>query len=225
MDEKHFTSNDTVRDVIIGMADGLTVPFALASGLSGAVDYTSIIVLAGMAEIAAGSIAMGLGGYMAAKNDADHYSNEERREYREIKTVPEKEKQEVAEILKGYGLADADIHPVLATFEKNPDAWVKFMMRNELGLEKPKPQRAMKSALTIGFSYIVGGFVPLTPYILVHNLHRAFLISIIATATALIIFGYIKAIFTDTNRIKGALQTLLVGGLAATAAYYLAHIL
>ena len=221
--EPHFKATDTVRDVIIGMSDGLTVPFALAAGLSGAVDHSSIIVIAGMAEIVAGAISMGLGGYLAAQNDADHYYSELAREYREVKEVPEKEKQEVSESLKEYGLTDTEIDPVLKSFEKNHDMWVKFMMRNELKLEEPHPRRALWSALTIAVSYIVGGAVPLAPYFFIVNPHEALLVSASVTLGALAVFGYAKSRFVGVNPWKGALRTAIIGSIAAAAAYFIAR--
>ena len=145
--EAHFTANDTVRDIVIGMADGLTVPFALAAGLSGAVSATNIIVTAGIAEIAAGSIAMGLGGYLAARGDEEHYQSELRREYEEIETKPEAERAEVKEVLLEFGLTDDQAGLVVDSLSKDPDAWVRFMMRFELGLEQPDPKRAPRSCL------------------------------------------------------------------------------
>src|SRR5713101_9066583 len=165
--ERHFTAGDTVRDIVIGMSDGLTVPFALAAGLTGAINSAGIIVTAGLAEIAAGSIAMGLGGYLAAKSDAEHYAREKRREQKEVAEIPEEEMEEVAQVFRGYGLTSEQIAPVVHALSERPKAWVDFMMRFELGLEKPSPERARVSALTIGGAYIAGGFVPLAPYIIV----------------------------------------------------------
>src|SRR5579864_4047000 len=163
--EKHFTSSEAVRDIVIGMADGLTVPFALAAGLSGAIKATHVIVVAGLAEIAAGSIAMGLGGYLAAKSDAEHYEQERAREWREVKEIPEEEAREVSQILQEYGMATGEADTVVAALEKRPEAWVDFMMRFELGLEPPEPGRAVRSAATIAGSYVAGGLIPLAPYI------------------------------------------------------------
>src|SRR5713101_738805 len=164
--EKHFTSGNFVRDLVIGVSDGLTVPFALAAGLSGAVQNTRLIVIGGLAEIAAGSIAMGLGGYLAARGDAEHYEQEKEREYREIKEIPEEEKAEVSRVFQDYGLPADESARVSEALSQRPDAWVDFMMRFELGLEKPDPKRAVTSAGTIAGAYIAGGFVPLTPYII-----------------------------------------------------------
>jgi vacuolar iron transporter family protein len=223
--ERHFTSTETVRDIVIGMSDGLTVPFALAAGISGAVAATGIVVTAGLAEIAAGSIAMGLGGYLAARTDFEHYTTEQKREYDEIEYVPDKEKEEVAEVFRNYGMNDVQITPILAAMSANPKQWVDFMMRFELGLETPDPRRARTSALTIGLSYIVGGLIPLTPYILIHNLSTALLVSVIVTLIALFLFGYIKGRFTGLNPLRGGLQTILVGGLAAGVAFALARLI
>src|SRR5512136_3425030 len=188
--ERHFRANETVRDIVIGMSDGLTVPFALAAGISGiAGAATRIVVLAGLAEIAAGSIAMGLGGYLAARTDFEHYLTEQKRENWEIDHMPDREKEEVADVFRGYGMEDEHIQPILDAMSGNRTQWLDFMMRFELGLETPDPRRANISALTIGLSYIVGGFIPLTPYILIHNLSSALLVSIIVTLIALFLFG------------------------------------
>ena len=220
--EPHFTASKTVRDVIIGMSDGLTVPFALAAGLSGAVTQTSIIVIAGLAEIAAGCISMGLGGYLAARNDEDHYNSEEKREYREVDVVPNQEKKEVVDIFKSYGLNDEQIAPIIENFKHNPDSWVAFMMRNELDLEKPDKARARISGLTIAASYLVSGFIPLSPYIFMRNSHDALFVSIAVTLVALLAFGYVKAKLIGNDPWKSAWQTILIGGTAAAAAYLIA---
>ncbi len=221
--EKHFTASESVRDVVIGMADGLTVPFALAAGLSGAISTTGIIVTAGLAEIAAGSIAMGLGGYLAAKSDAEHYANERRREQSEIAEKPQAERSEVAEVFESYGLTREESAPVVAALAKRPEAWTDFMMRFELGLEKPDPKRALTSALTIAGAYIAGGMIPLAPYILIPQTSTALLYSVGVTLLALLVFGYIKGKFTGAHPIKSALQTAFIGGLAATAAFGIAR--
>ena len=223
--EKHFTASESVRDIVIGMSDGLTVPFALAAGLTGAVDSTAIIVTAGLAEIAAGSIAMGLGGFLAARSDAEHYAGERRREQLEVVEKPEVESEEVAAVFRGYGLAEAEIAPVLAAFRARPDAWVDFMMRFELGLEAPDPGRALASALTIAGAYVAGGLVPLAPYMLIRHTHPALLASAGFTLAALLVFGYVKGRFTGTHPGRAALQTTLVGGLAAAAAFGLARLI
>jgi len=221
--ERHFTAGETIRDIVIGMSDGLTVPFALAAGLSGAISSTSIIVTAGLAEIAAGSIAMGLGGYLAARSDAEHYDSERLREQREVKQMAEAEKAEVKEVFLSYGLTSEESAPIVKALSKRPEAWVDFMMRFELGLEKPEPKRALTSALTIALSYIAGGLIPLTPYILISLSRTALQVSIGATLLALLIFGYIKGRFTGAKPIRSALQTALIGGLAAGAAFLIAR--
>lgn len=223
--ERHFTGSAAIRDIVIGMADGLTVPFALAAGLSGAVDSTAIIITAGLAEIAAGSIAMGLGGYLAARSDAEHYASERTREQREIETVPDFEMQEVAQILETYGVEPTQSTIIANALRQRPQAWIDFMMRFELGLEEPDPKRALTSALTIGFSYIAGGLIPLTPYILTANSSTALLYSVVSTLLALLIFGYIKGRFTGAPPLRSAIQTALIGGVAATAAFGIARLI
>jgi len=220
--EKHFQSSEVVRDIVIGMADGLTVPFALAAGLTGAVDASHIIIVAGLAEIAAGSIAMGLGGYLAARSDEDHYASEHKREEREIVERLEDERHEVHEILESYGLERESRELVLAGFERHPATWVDWMMRFELGLEKPQPGRAVRSAGTIAFSYIAGGMIPLTPYLITPQAGVALRYSVAATILALAIFGFVKGRFTGVSPWKSAFRTTLIGGLAAGAAFSIA---
>jgi vacuolar iron transporter family protein len=222
--ERHFTASELVRDIVIGMSDGLTVPFALAAGLSGiATATTSVVVTAGLAEIAAGSIAMGLGGYLAAKSDAEHYASEKTREEAEIVTLPHVEREEVAEVFREYGLEPVHIEPILQAFEKNHPAWVDFMMRFELGLEEPNPRRALQSATAIASAYIAGGMIPLAPYMAVNDKRDGLFLSIAVTAVALFVFGYIKGHFTGTRPIRSAMHTTLVGGLAAAAAFLIAQ--
>lgn len=221
--EHHFTASEVVRDAVIGMSDGLTVPFALAAGLSGAVDSLGIIVTASLAEIAAGSIAMGLGGYLAAKSEADHYVSEQAREQREIIEKPEAEKAEVVEVLESFGLTSEESSVVMARMQERPAAWLDFMMRFELGLEKPDPRRALQSAVTIASGYILGGFIPLSPYIFASSVKSALPISVIMTLMALLIFGYVKGRYTSTRPVRSAFETVLVGGLAATAAFLIAR--
>lgn len=223
--ERHFRATETVRDIVIGMSDGLTVPFALAAGLSGAVASTSIVVTAGLAEIAAGSIAMGLGGYLAAKTDIEHYHTERIREIGETKEVPDKEKEEIVDVFRGYGLAEDQITPIVDSISSERERWVDFMMRFELGLDKPDPARARHSAITIAASYIMGGLIPLSPYIIFHQIKVSLLFSIALTLVALFIFGYIKARFTGINSIRGAFQTIIVGGLAAGTAFIIARMI
>jgi VIT1/CCC1 family predicted Fe2+/Mn2+ transporter len=220
--ERHFTSSEIVRDVVIGMADGLTVPFALAAGLSGAVANAGIVVTAGLAEIAAGSIAMGLGGYLAAKSDAEHYAAEKRREEQEVREIPREEMREVSDIFRHYGIADEHIRPVVEAMSERPKEWVDFMMRFELGLEKPDPTRARTSAMVIACAYVVGGLIPLAPYMLVHDAHTALGVSVAVTLVALAVFGLVKGRYTGARPIKSALQTTITGGLAAAAAFGIA---
>ena len=223
--EHHFTAGETVRDIVIGMSDGLTVPFALAAGLSGAVSSTTIIITAGLAEIAAGSIAMGLGGYLAARSDAEHYASERLREQQEIKEKTDAEKAEVMEVFTSYGLTEAESAPIVEALSKRPKAWIDFMMRFELGLEEPDPKRALTSALTIAGAYIVGGLIPLSPYFFFTPATKALLISVMATLLALLVFGSIKGRFTGTRPFRSALQTALIGGLAAAAAFLIARLI
>jgi vacuolar iron transporter family protein len=222
--ERHFTGTAVIRDIVIGMADGLTVPFALAAGLS-AVASTGIIVTAGLAEVAAGSIAMGLGGYLAARSDAEHYASERKREQTEVAEVPEVEMEEVAQVFQAYGLTDEEIAPILRSLRTRPEAWTDFMMRFELGLEAPDPKRALTSALTIAGAYIVGGFIPLGPYFVFASTWPALVSSVLVTLAALLIFGYIKGRFTGLKPVRSALQTTLIGGLAAAAAFGIARAL
>jgi VIT1/CCC1 family predicted Fe2+/Mn2+ transporter len=222
--ERHFTSSEVVRDLVIGMSDGLTVPFALAAGLS-AISSTRIIVTAGLAEIAAGAIAMGLGGYLAAKSDAEHYAKEREREKREVAELPREEMREVAEVFQEYGLSDEQIEPIVQAFKRQPRKWIDFMMRFELGLEKPEPKRAVTSALTIGSAYIAGGLIPLAPYFFTDLAAKALLFSIVLTLFALFTFGYIKGTFTGIRPVRSALQTALIGSVAAGAAFLIAKLI
>lgn len=223
--ERHFTATDTVRDIVIGMSDGLTVPFALAAGVSGAGAATNIVVTAGLAEIAAGSIAMGLGGYLAARTDSEHYETERQRETDETEQMPDKEKDEVADVFRAYGLSEAELKPAVNALSKNRKNWVDFMMRFELGLEQPNPKRAGTSALTIALSYIAGGLIPLSPYMLLPNLNTALRVSVVVTLLALFLFGFFKGKFTGINSLRSGLQTVLVGGLAAAVAFTLARLI
>jgi vacuolar iron transporter family protein len=221
--ERHFTSSEVVRDAVIGMSDGLTVPFALAAGLSGAINQTHIIVTAGLAEIAAGAIAMGLGGYLAAKSDAEHYAKEREREKREVVEIPHEEMREVAEVFQDYGLSEEETRPIVEALRRQPRKWIDFMMRFELGLEKPEPRRAMMSAITIGGAYVVGGLIPLAPYIVTENISEALICSILFTLLALFVFGFVKGRFTGMRPMRSALQTALIGSAAAGAAYAIAR--
>ena len=220
--EKHFTASASVRDIVIGMSDGLTVPFALAAGLSGAVASSGIIVTAGLAEVAAGAIAMGLGGYLAARTDAEHFESERIREERETHEMPEKEVAEVAEVLREYGLAEHLLAPVVDAIADRKH-WVDFMMRFELGLEEPDPKRAGRSAFTIASSYVAGGMIPLAPYFFISSVNQALIASIVVTLLALFGFGYVKGRFTTDNPLRSACQTVVVGGLAAAAAFLIAQ--
>jgi VIT1/CCC1 family predicted Fe2+/Mn2+ transporter len=222
--ESHFEASDTVRDVVIGMADGLTVPFALAAGLTGTAAATSkLVVIAGLAEIAAGSIAMGLGGYLAARTDRDHYESERARELRETVELPQKERDEVADVFRGFGMSEEHIVPVVEAISADRNRWVDFMMRFELGFEEPDPLRARNSAVTIAVSYILGGMVPLSSYMLVDDLHTALLASVAVTLIALFAFGYFKGKMTGISPFRGGLQTVIIGGLASAAAFGLAR--
>jgi len=220
--ERHFTAGEVVRDVVIGMSDGLTVPFALAAGISGAIDNSRLVVVAGLAEIAAGSIAMGLGGYLAARSDAEHYASERIREEREVAEIPHEEAREVQEVFTSYGLNQEEAAHVVNALTKKPKEWVDFMMRFELGLEEPNPKRALQSAATIAGSYVAGGFIPLAPYMIFHSSREALIWSAVVTLIALGIFGYIKGRFTGAKPRRSALQTVVIGGLAAGAAFLIA---
>ena len=221
--EQHFTGGQLVRDIVIGMSDGLTVPFALAAGLSSAVAASRVIVTAGLAEVAAGSIAMGLGGYLAARSDLEHYRTELARERREVIEKPEAETAEVEEILGRFGLTKDEVAPVVAAFRRKHDAWVEFMMRFELGLERPDPAQALRTASTIAASYVVGGLVPLGPYFFIHATNSALGVSILVTLAALVIFGAVKGHYTTGRPFQGAFQTVMIGGIAAAAAFALAR--
>lgn len=223
--EQHFTASETVRDIVIGMADGLTVPFALAAGLTGVSAASKLIVTAGLAEVAAGSIAMGLGGYLAARSEAQHYEAERAREKREIKELPEVEAAEVREILQEFGLNEDQSLQVTSELEKRPSAYIDFMMRFELGLEEPDPKRALQSAFNIAISYIVGGMIPLSPYFVLPHAHQALPYSIVLTLIALLAFGGIKGVIMGLSPWRNAFQTVLIGGFAAAAAFGIARLI
>ena len=223
--ERHFTGGEFVRDTVLGMADGLTVPFALAAGLTGAIDSNRIIVTAGIAEIAAGAIAMGLGGFLAARSQAEHYASERRREQAEVREKPAAEAEEITEIFSAYGITPDESASVVAALRKRPQAWVDFMMRFELGLERPDPRRAVVSALTIGGAYVVGGLIPLLPYMILPSPSAALAVSAAVTLVALAVFGYVRARFTGLRPLRSAGQTVLIGGLAASVAFALAKML
>ncbi|HEY7650221.1 MAG TPA: VIT1/CCC1 transporter family protein [Methylomirabilota bacterium] len=220
--ERHFTGSRAVRDLVLGMADGLTVPFALAAGLTGAIDATWIIVVAGLAEIAAGAIAMAMGGYLAAKSDAEHYESERRREQREVHDKPQAEAAEVFEVLEGYGVKPEAATPLVDALQRNPEGWVDFMMRFELGLERPDPRRALFSAFTIGGAYVLGGLIPLWPYMAIGRATTALAVSSVVTLVALLLFGYVKGRFTGAPPVRSALQTAFIGGIAAAVAFAVA---
>ena len=223
--ERHFRGSETVRDVVIGMSDGLTVPFALAAGLSGAVVSTGVIVTAGLAEVAAGSIAMGLGGYLAARSDAEHFARERARETAEVADKPEVEATEVLEVFRSYGLSEEESAPIVTALRQRPEAWVDFMMRFELGLEPPDPKRALRSALAIAGAYVAGGLIPLAPYMALTAATAALWASVGVTLAALAVFGYVKGHFTGTRPFRSAGQTVMIGGLAAGAAFGIARLI
>ena len=223
--EQHSKSSDLLRDIVIGMSDGLTVPFALAAGLSGAIDNNSLIIIAGLAEVAAGSIAMGLGGFLAGQTEVDHYNAELRREYEEVEELPDKERMEVKEFFEGLGLSNAIQEQAVDELTKDKDVWVDFMMKHELGLDKPDEKRAAKSAFNIALSYIVGGLVPLSPYFITSNNIEGLKISAIITLICLFAFGYYKSRMTGISPVKGGLKVMFIGALAATAAFLIARLI
>jgi vacuolar iron transporter family protein len=222
--EDHLTSSDFLRDVVIGMSDGLTVPFALAAGLSGAVDHSNIIVIAGIAEIAAGSIAMGLGGYLSGKTEQDHYVNEEKREHYEVEHLREREIEETKEFFANIGLSEEIQEKATEELSRDKNRWVDFMMKYELGLDKPDPKRASKSAFNIGVSYIVGGIIPLSPYFFIQDSNEALKLSVVATLICLFVFGFFKSKMTGVNPLWGATRVMLIGALAAGAAFGIAKL-
>jgi VIT1/CCC1 family predicted Fe2+/Mn2+ transporter len=227
-EEKHFEGSQLVKDIVIGMSDGLTVPFALAAGLSGAaIVSNSVIVTAGIAEIVAGSIAMGLGGYLAGKTEIDHYNSELAREYYEVDHYPERERQEVAEVFADYGLSMEHQNIIVDDIAKDKDRWVDFMMKFELGLEKPNINAARNSAAAIGLAYIVGGIIPLSAYFPIFGLstQMALFYSCLITAISLFVFGYFKTKIIGQPPIKGAFKVLGIGAAAAASAYFIAHLI
>lgn len=223
--EAHLESSEFITDVVIGMSDGLTVPFALAAGLSGAVSSSAVITVAGIAEIVAGSIAMGLGGYLAGRTQIEHYQSELKREYDEVERLPEKEKEEVREVFGNYGLSEKLQHEIANEMSKNKSIWVDFMMKFELGLEKPDPNRARNSALTIGLSYIVGGIIPLLPYFFFEKPVTGLIYSCFITVACLFVFGFLKSKMTGQPLLKGALKVTMIGALAAGAAFFVAKMI
>lgn len=227
-EEPHLESSDLLKDIVIGMSDGLTVPFALAAGMVSAVknvdiDQNTIIILAGIAEIAAGSIAMGLGGYLAGKTESDHYESELKREYYEVDHVPEIEKAETKLVFKEWGLSEEVQEKATTEIMQDKDRWVNFMMRYELGLTKPDPKRARKSAFNIGVSYIVGGLIPLSPYFFVTNALEGLKFSVVITLVCLFVFGYFKAKLTGINSWAGGIKVMLIGAAAAATAFFIAR--
>lgn len=222
-EENHFSASDVLKDMVIGMSDGLTVPFALAAGLSGSLASSQLIVTAGLAEIAAGAIAMGLGGYLAARTDVHHFDSERKREERETEEIPEVEAEEVASLFRGYHLDEPTIDKIVKAISSDKDRWIDFMMKFELGLERPNSSRALKSALTIGLAYIAGGLIPLSPYFFSQAPKQGLELSIVVTLISLFVFGYIKGKFTVSSPWKSALQTLTIGALAAGAAFSIAR--
>ncbi|MFN5362272.1 MAG: VIT1/CCC1 transporter family protein [Bacteroidota bacterium] len=223
--EHHMKGSETLTDIVIGMSDGLTVPFALAAGLSGAIKDVNLIVIAGLAEIAAGSIAMGLGGYLAGKTEQDHYNSELRREYDEIERLPHVEREEVREFFEGLGLSRQVQEQATDELIKDKDRWADFMMKYELGLEKPDPKRALKSALNIGLSYVVGGMIPLTPYFMVNDGITGLKYSAVVTLICLFIFGYFKSKLTGTSPLAGAIRVMIIGAIAASCAFGIAKLI
>ena len=214
-----------LRDIVIGMSDGLTVPFALAAGLSGAVSSSTIIVIAGIAEICAGSIAMGLGGYLAGKTEQDHYNSEQKREYDEVENLRHKELEETKDFFASIGLSPGLQEQATAEIAQDKHRWVNFMMKYELGLEKPDPRRATNSALNIGLSYVAGGIIPLSPYFFISNATEALEISVVATLICLFVFGYFKSRITGVNPWMGAIKVTLIGAVAAAAAFGVAKLI
>ncbi|MEY5047541.1 MAG: hypothetical protein RLZZ175_900 [Bacteroidota bacterium] len=221
--EQHFNSSELVQDIVIGMSDGLTVPFALAAGLSGAVSDPTLVVTAGIAEVIAGSIAMGLGGYLSGKTEIEHYESELKREYYEVDVFPEKEKDEVREVFAEMGLSESSQELIVKELSQNKDKWVDFMMKFELGLEKPNINRARNSAITIGTAYVVGGLIPLLPYVFVTNVQKGLLYSSVVTLMSLFLFGYFKSKAMGQNPLYGAIKIMGIGSLAAGAAYFAAQ--
>ena len=222
--EEHLSSSELLRDIVIGMSDGLTVPFALAAGLSGAVDSTGIIVIAGIAEIAAGSIAMGLGGYLAGKTEQDHYRSELKREYYEVDHLRHREIEETKEFFANIGLSEELQEKAAEEVARDKDKWVDFMMKYELGLDKPDPKRATKSAFNIGLSYVVGGLVPLSPYFFIDSPTEALKYSVAVTLLCLFVFGWFKSRITGVSPFWGAMRVMLIGAMAAAAAFGVAKI-
>ncbi len=222
--EEHVKSSEWIKDIVIGMSDGLTVPFALAAGLSGAVDSSVLVITAGIAEIAAGSIAMGLGGYLAGRAEIDHFDSEQKREYYEVENLRDKEIEETREIFAHMGLSAATVDAAVEELAMDKEKWVQFMMKYELDLESPDPKRARNSAFTIGISYIIGGIIPLSPYFFTDHPHDGLTYSVVVTLISLFIFGYFKSKLTGQPLFKGALKVMAIGAVAAAAAYGIAKL-
>ncbi|WP_029922524.1 VIT1/CCC1 transporter family protein [Nevskia soli] len=222
--EKHFTAGEAVRDIVIGMSDGLTVPFALAAGLTGAISDSHVILTAGLAEVAAGSIAMGLGGFLAARSDTEHYVSELAREAHEVETLPEVEAKEARDVFESFGLSPDESSKVVESLRARPKDWIAFMMRFELGLEAPEPGRAWKGALTIALAYVVGGLIPLSAYFVVGDARQALWSSVVVTLMALAGFGAVKGHFTGVSTLRSGAQTTVIGGLAAAVAFVIARL-
>jgi len=223
--ERHLTSSAALQDIVIGLSDGLTVPFALAAGLSGAVQSSGLVITAGLAEVVAGSIAMGLGGYLAGRTEVDHYSSELAREYEEVRTVPDTERREVQELLVEMGLSETTAAQATAELVQDPEQWVKFMMKYELGLEEPDPKQAFKSAFTITGAYAVGGLIPLSAYFFTATPHEGLLWSGAITLVCLLLFGFFKSRMTGQAPVLGALKMAATGAAAAAAAFYVARLM
>ena len=223
--ETHVTSSNIVRDIIIGMADGLTVPFALTAGLSGVLDTNHLIIVSGVSEIAAGCISMGLGGFLAGQTEVEHYDSELKREYEEVEKVPETERKEVEEIFIEMGVDEALSKQVTLQISQDKHKWVDFMMRFELGLDKPDKNRAYQSAITIALAYLAGGFIPLFPYLVTSNNQHGFYWSCAITILALVIFGYFKSKVTGQPLLSGTLKVAFTGILAAAAAFIIAKLI
>ena len=222
--EHHLSSSAMLQDVVIGLSDGLTVPFALAAGLSGAVASSGLVITAGLAEIVAGSIAMGLGGYLAGRTEVEHYDAEQARERREVREVPEIERAEVDELLAAMGLSNETRRLAVAELTADPEQWVKFMMKYELGLEEPDPKQAPKSAVTISSAYAVGGLIPLSAYFFTDTPARGLAWSAAITLLCLLVFGFFKSRMTGQPAVAGAVKMAVVGALAAAAAFGIARL-
>ena len=224
--EEHLQSSDLLTDIVIGMSDGLTVPFALAAGLSGAVgNQVNLIWIAGIAEIAAGSIAMGLGGYLAGRTEVDHYNSELKKEFWEIENKTEVEIEEVRSVFRNWGLSEQVQEEATQEIIKDKQRWVDFMMKHELGLEVPDPKRARKSAFNIVLSYIIGGLVPLSPYFFVSEAINGLKISVIVTLICLFVFGYFKSKITGIPPLLGGVRVMMIGAAAAAAAFGIAKLI